>query len=83
MSAKEKSLQVIEFSGKKSDWKSWSVKFLACGDRRGYKKLLIGEGKTVGVDKVPTQTEYEMAALGTSIEDKAVTKLGELNVLAC
>ena len=49
---------------------------MAHGNRRGYKKLLVGEGKTIGVDKVPTQTEYEMAALWTSIEDKAVTKLG-------
>ena len=55
---------------------------MAHGNRRGYKKLLVEEGKTVGVDKMPTQTEYENAALGTSIEDMAVTKLGELNVLA-
>ena len=55
---------------------------MAHGNRRGYKKLLVEEGKTVGVDKMPTQTEYEMVILGTSFEDKAVTKLGELNVLA-
>jgi len=73
---------VIEFSGKKSDWKSWSVKFLARGNRRGYKKLLVGEGKTVGVDKVPTQTEFEAAEHGSSVQDEAVKKLGKLNVLA-
>ena len=57
----------IEFSGRKSDLKSWSVKLLAHGNQRGYKKLLVGEGKTVDVDKVPIQSEYEMAELGSSV----------------
>ena len=76
MSAEEKSLQVIEFSAKMSDLKSWSAKLLACGNRRGYKKLLVGEGKTIGVDKVPTQTEFEAAEHGSSVQDEAVKKLG-------
>ena len=54
MSTEERSLHVTEFSGKKRDWKSWSVKFLAHGNWRGYQKLFVGEGKTVGVDIVPT-----------------------------
>ena len=45
-------------------------------------RLLVGEGKTVGVDKVPTQTEFEAAENGSSVQDEAVKKLGELNVLA-
>ena len=49
MSAEERSLCVIEFLGQKSDWKHWSVKLMAHGNQRGYKKLLVGEGKTVGV----------------------------------
>ena len=73
---------MIEFSGKKSDWKSWSGKFLARENRRGYKKLLVGEGKTVGVDKVATKTEFEEAKHGSSVQDEAVKKLGDLNVLA-
>ncbi len=55
---------------------------MARGNRRGYKKLLVGEGKTIGVDKVPTQTEFEAAENGSSDQDEAVKKLGELNVLA-
>ncbi len=82
MSAKEKSLQVIEFSGKKSDWKCWSVDFLASGNRRGYKKRLVGEGKTVGVDKVTTQTKFEKAEHSSSVQNETVKKLGDLNVLA-
>ena len=35
------------------------------------------------MDKVLTQIEYEMGALWMSIEDKVITKPGELNVLAC
>ena len=57
------------------------MKFLACGNLRCYKKLLVGEDKTVGVDKVPTQSEDEMAELRSSVQDEAVKKLGKLNVL--
>ncbi len=56
---------MIEFSGMKIDWTSCSFKFLAHGNRRGYKKLLVGEGKTVGVDKVPTKAEFEDAECGS------------------
>ena len=31
---------------------------------------------------MPTQTEYKMAALGTSVEDEPAIKLGKLNVFA-
>ncbi len=54
---------------------------MACGIRRGEKKLLVGEGKTVGVDKVPTKTEFDEAEHGSSVQDEAVKKLGDLNVL--
>ncbi len=73
---------MIKFSGKKSDRKSCSVEFLAHKNRRGYKKLLAGEGKTGGVDKMPTKTKFEEAEHGSSVQDEAVKKLGELNVLA-
>ncbi len=70
MSSEERRLGIIQLSVKKSDWKSWSVMFLAHRSQRGYKKLFVGEGKTVGVDKVPTQTEFEMAEQGSSVWDK-------------
>ena len=54
MSTNEKCLHVIEFMDNKSDWKSWSVKLLVHRNRRCYKKLLVGESKTVSMDKVPT-----------------------------
>ncbi len=43
--------------------------------------LLVGEGKTVGVDKVPTQTMFKMAEHGSSVQDAAIKKLGKINVL--
>ena len=43
------------------------MKFLANGNWRGYKKLFIGEGKIVGVNKVPTKSEYEKAELGIKL----------------
>ncbi len=63
----KRGLCTIEFKGKKSYWKSWSVKFLAHGNRRSYKKLLVSKGKTVGVDKVPTQTKFEEAVHGHKV----------------
>ncbi len=56
--------------------------FLAHGSRRGYKKLLVGEGKILGVDKVPTKTKFEEAEHGSSVQAETVKKLGEFNLLA-
>ena len=55
MKSEEKSLQVIKFSGKKQEWKVWSMKFLSRAAKRDYRKLL--EGNT----KVPTQSAYDTA----------------------
>ena len=70
MSKDIKSIRVIEFSGKTSDWEGWSEKFLARGKRKEYKKILLGKVR------VPTQSEYEKA-----IEDnnKEKIKIGDLN----
>jgi hypothetical protein len=39
----EKSIRVILFSGKTSDWISWEEKFLARAKRNGYKDILLGK----------------------------------------
>ncbi len=44
--------------------------FLVNGNQRGYKKLLVGEDKTVGVDQWPSQPEFEMAKHCSSIQVK-------------
>ena len=82
MSNEEKSIRIIEFSGKKTDWDSWSEKFLSRGKQKGYKKLLVSTGTTPGVDKIPTQEEYDEALEGNNNLDKRIVKLGELNELA-
>ncbi len=51
---------MIEFLGKKNE-------FLAHGNQRGYKNLLVCEGKIVDVDKLPIETEFEMAEHGSSV----------------
>jgi len=74
----EKSLRVIEFSGKKSDWKVWSRKFLARGSKRGYKDIVEG---TV---KIPSKSMYEDALAKTDptpIDSKNI-KNYELSVSA-
>ena len=43
----------------KTDWDSWSDKFLLYGKQNGCKKLLVSTGATPGADKIPTQDEYE------------------------
>ena len=40
--SEEKSIRIISFSGKRSDWRVWSRKFLAVAEKRGYKKVLTG-----------------------------------------
>ena len=50
--------------------------------RKGYKKILVGEGCIVVVDKVPLPEEFEEAQKGDTDLDKKVAKLDELNELA-
>ena len=53
-----------------------------CMESRSYKKLLVSTGTTPGVDKIPTQEEYDEALEGNNNLDKRIVKLGELNELA-
>ena len=76
MSSGEKSIDIIEFNGKQSDWDSWSKKFLAHAKCKGYKKLLLG------IEKVPMQEQIDLAESSSSSTDKKIIKLGELNELA-
>ena len=48
MTKVEKSIHIIEFSGKKEDWNGWSEMFLARG----------GANQKEGVNKVLTKEEY-------------------------
>ena len=82
MSNEETSICIIKLSGKKTDWERLSKKFLLCGKHKGYKKLLVSTGTTPGVDKFPTQEEYESTLEGDEDLDKKIVKLGELNELA-
>ena len=38
-----KSVCLVSFSGKQSDWRKWSLKFLANASVRGYKNILLGK----------------------------------------
>ena len=53
----ERTIRVIEFSGKEDDWKYWLIKFLARADLRGFGELLIGE------EKLPTKSEFALAEI--------------------
>ena len=75
-SLEEKSIRVIEFSGKSSDWKIWSRKFLARANRKGYKKLLLGEAK------IPTEDQYTLACGEANSSEKKTVKLWQLNEAA-
>ncbi len=67
ISTEDKSLRIIEFTGK--HWDVWSEKFLARGKCKGYTKLLLCRKDQVGVDRVPTVDEYD-DAVGLSEEEK-------------
>ena len=70
-----KSIRVLEFNGKTSDWEGWSEKFKARAKRKGYKDLLLGK------KNIPTDSEYQQA-LAVSPEmptSKETIVLAELN----
>ena len=69
----EKSLRVILFKCTKERWRSRPIKFKARGRKIGYAKLLTGKVK------IPTQSEVELAELGTSAEVQRIVELEELN----
>ena len=64
--SKEKSIQIIEFFGKKNDWDCRSEKFLAWTKCKVYKKFLTGKEDQVEFNKVPSQDEYDLAVAGNS-----------------
>ena len=80
----EKSIRIIEFSGKQSDWDGWSEKFLAKAEHKGYRKLLLCKKSKSGFDIVPTESEYDAAEAKTSkdADDKKIIALAKLNRLA-
>ena len=49
MSIEVKSIHIIKFSGKKTDWESWFMKFLLCSKHKWCKKLLVISGSVSGV----------------------------------
>jgi hypothetical protein len=51
-----KSIRVIEFSGKRSDYHMWAAKILAAGARKGYDK--IWDGRVL----IPSQRTYALAS---------------------
>ena len=69
----EKTIRIVQFSGKKNDWRMWSKQFLALSGRKKYKDLLTGvttappadeaidESKTKGVAKQKARNDNEMA----------------------
>ena len=68
MSTNLKTIRVLDFDGKASNWEGWSEKFLARAKRKGYKELLTGK------KNVPTKEDLDDDKV-----DAEITKLGELN----
>ena len=50
----ETSIKVILFSGERSDWPVWKVKFLSRANRKGYKSLLNGNTPIPEEDELTT-----------------------------
>ena len=82
MSKEEMSILIIELLGKKTDWESWSKKFLLHGMWKVYKKLLVSSGSASGMDIILTQDKNENVLKGNMDLDKKITTLGELKELA-
>jgi len=79
--SEEKSIRIIEFSGKQSDWDGWSEKHLAKAEYKGYRKLMLCKKNEEGFDVVPTSQAIETieAKPSTTDEEKKLLKLDKLN----
>ena len=67
-----KSIRVLNFSGRTTDWEGWSNKFLARSKKKVYKKLLIEK------ERVPTSKEHEKAVAEDSAKNK-ITRSNNTN----
>ena len=65
-SFEERSIRVLNFSGRKTDFPVWSEKFLAKARRKGYKDMLIGG------QRIPKELDV---LTDTTAEDKAKIKI--------
>ncbi len=67
----EGAIKVIPFSGNKPDWPIWSENFLAGGDVKGYKDILLGK------EKVATDSEF--GQMENAPRKRKATPLRKLN----
>ena len=68
----EKSVRIIPFSGKKSDWRIWSRHLLAVAGKKKYKNILLG------IDSVPSDNKILDESKKSDIEKiKAIKANGE------
>ena len=70
----ERTIRVIEFSGKEDDWKYWSVKSLARADLRGFGELLTGDKKLLTKSEFTAEESIDPA----TSDSKAIISLYEL-----
>ena len=73
MSMEVKSIQIIDFSVKKSTWECLLGKLLSWGKWEGYKKLFVGVGSTVSIVMLPTQEEYDNGLEGNTDLNKRLS----------
>ena len=67
------SIRVLNFSGRKEEWPSWSEKFLAKAKRSGTKDVLLG--------KVEIPSSFEVVDEKAE-EGKKLLRISELNEIA-
>ncbi len=74
----EKSIEVLEFSSQRDDWKYWSSNFLARGGKREYQHVL--EDTT----QIPTKSAFQAANAmsNTSNDEKKLIKTYKLALVA-
>ena len=68
----EKTIRVISFSGKKSEWPIWEEKFLARAARKKYKDVLLGK------TEIPKSTDIAAASTAEARKKKETRELNEL-----
>ena len=74
-----KTIKVLEFTGKESEWDHWSEKFVVLARARGFTGILLGTEKAPRADKEIERKKEDHSYVLTEAERKEKKRLRQAN----
>ena len=74
-----KTIRVLKFTGKESEWDHWSEKFVALARARGFAGILLGTEKATRADKEIDKKKADDSYELTEAERKEKKRLRQAN----